>query len=480
MNRARLANGAIIITQVDKENELKITSKGKLLALGVCSALVLSGCSSLFNPKSEAVALAPLTMEKLSDKQILHSMAIYEGVSIDGIEVGNKSIPSGKVLLESEKNKLINQTSITVNAGENSYTYPMSDFGVTYDYDKALTDAYHIGRDGEDKARLDQIKGLKKEPVTIDLPLLYNEEKIQAKIADVAKANNVAVVDDTYDWKDGEIVAVKGTSGFLVDEEKLKSSIVQALKDFQPIQVVMNEQQPKELDIEATKANFGVIGEATTRFSDDGSGRRFNIEKTTSIMSGRVLAPGESISMYEQIGDTTIANGYKPSTVILNGRFEMGEGGGACQTATTLYQAALKADLTVVERQAHSRPVGYTSAGLDASYTDGGWKDLVLRNDFSFPVVITGYISGSNVYFEIMGDKSVKNYDVEIWAETTRYISMPVRTVASSTLGSGERSVSQEGWPGYVAVSYKSVNGEVSVIAEDYYQERIQVVYVGE
>ena len=124
--------------------------------------------------------------------------------------------------------------------------------------------------------------------------------------------------------------------------------------------------------------------------------------------------------------------------------------------------------------------MGYTSAGLDASYTDGGWKDLVLRNDFSFPVVITGYISGSNVYFEIMGDKSVKNYDVEIWAETTRYISMPVRTVASSTLGSGERSVSQEGWPGYVAVSYKSVNGEVSVIAEDYYQERTQVVYVGE
>ena len=123
MNRARLANGAIIITQVDKENELKITSKGKLLALGVCSALVLSGCSSLCNPKSEAVALAPLTMEKLSDKQILHSMAIYEGVSIDGIEVGNKSIPSGKVLLESEKNKLINQTTITVNAGENSYTY---------------------------------------------------------------------------------------------------------------------------------------------------------------------------------------------------------------------------------------------------------------------------------------------------------------------------------------------------------------------
>ena len=73
-----------------------------------------------------------------------------------------------------------------------------------------------------------------------------------------------------------------------------------------------------------------------------------------------------AVSLNAILGDRTEANGWKLAPGYVSGRSEDQPGGGVCQISSTLYCAALKADLSIVQRQNHSIPVGYIAQGLDA------------------------------------------------------------------------------------------------------------------
>ena len=55
-----------------------------------------------------------------------------------------------------------------------------------------------------------------------------------------------------------------------------------------------------------------------------------------------------------------------------------GIGGGVCQVSTTLYNAVLNAELSVVERSPHSMVVAYVDVSRDAAIS-GDYKDLNLK-----------------------------------------------------------------------------------------------------
>ena len=64
--------------------------------------------------------------------------------------------------------------------------------------------------------------------------------------------------------------------------------------------------------------------------------------------------PGETLSGYECMHPFTKENGYFSAAAYENGRVVDSIGGGVCQISTTLYQAALRAELEIVQRQNHS------------------------------------------------------------------------------------------------------------------------------
>ena len=62
-------------------------------------------------------------------------------------------------------------------------------------------------------------------------------------------------------------------------------------------------------------------------------------------------------------------------------------GGGVCQTATTIFNAAFEAGLPVKERHNHSWYISHYPMGRDATVSWGG-PDLVFKNDLKHAILI--------------------------------------------------------------------------------------------
>ena len=62
-------------------------------------------------------------------------------------------------------------------------------------------------------------------------------------------------------------------------------------------------------------------------------------------------------------------------------------GGGVCQTATTIFNAAFEAGLPVSERHNHSWYISHYPMGRDATVSWGG-PDLVFKNDLKHAILI--------------------------------------------------------------------------------------------
>src|SRR5438270_2911266 len=106
-----------------------------------------------------------------------------------------------------------------------------------------------------------------------------------------------------------------------------------------------------------------------------------NMRRAARALDGVTLQPGQTFSMERALGPVTAEAGYLPALAIRDGEPAEEDGGGICQVASTLYNAALRADLAIVERQRHVWPVHSVPPGLDCGFSSGH-LDLKFRNGF--------------------------------------------------------------------------------------------------
>ncbi len=110
-----------------------------------------------------------------------------------------------------------------------------------------------------------------------------------------------------------------------------------------------------------------LIGKASTPLLDKGRNRIKNIRLAAEQISGTTIAAGETFSFNRIVGDRSEDTGYKPAPVIVNGERQIDYGGGVCQLATTIMQAANTAELKITERHDHQKEVEYAEQGNDAA-----------------------------------------------------------------------------------------------------------------
>ncbi len=139
-----------------------------------------------------------------------------------------------------------------------------------------------------------------------------------------------------------------------------------------------------------------VLGAFSTTLVGSLPDRTHNIVLAASALDGTVLRPGEELSFDRVVGARAAERGYRAAPVILRERRDVQVGGGVCQVASTLFDAALLAGLTVVERHRHSTPVDYVALGEDATVA-WGVKDLRIRNDLEQDVRVRVGVVGSTV-----------------------------------------------------------------------------------
>ena len=138
------------------------------------------------------------------------------------------------------------------------------------------------------------------------------------------------------------------------------------------------------------------LGQFSTEFNTKEKNRSHNIRLAATAINRYVVPPGATFSYNYVVGDTNKARGYKKSTIFIKGEKFTSYGGGVCQVSTTLYNAAARAGMTIVERHDHSRPVPYAKAGQEAATSYGG-IDFKFTNTLPFPIMITSYVEKGTV-----------------------------------------------------------------------------------
>jgi vancomycin resistance protein YoaR len=163
---------------------------------------------------------------------------------------------------------------------------------------------------------------------------------------------------------------------------------------------VKGDATAEDLDI---KEPVSVV---STYFYDSGSARVHNITTAASAFHGLLVAPGETLSMADVIGDISLDNGYAEALIIYGDRTIKGVGGGVCQVSTTLFRTAFFGGYPIVERHPHAYRVGYyeigpssPGPGLDAAVFIPV-VDFKFTNDRSSWLLLETYIYGNQLLWK--------------------------------------------------------------------------------
>ncbi len=124
-------------------------------------------------------------------------------------------------------------------------------------------------------------------------------------------------------------------------------------------------------------------------FSLDLSGRTdnardANIQTAVELLNGATLMPGEQISLGELFSPHS---SWQAAPEIIDGALANKVGSGLSMVATAVYNAAIRADLKIVERNAHAVPADYVDGGLDADFGLSG-PDLKIANPYDTTVAL--------------------------------------------------------------------------------------------
>jgi vancomycin resistance protein YoaR len=151
-------------------------------------------------------------------------------------------------------------------------------------------------------------------------------------------------------------------------------------------------------------ASFPVeLGSFSTTLLGSLPARTHNIRLAAAALDSMVLEPGAELSFNDRVGPRTADRGYLVAPVILREERQAQLGGGICQVASTMFDAALVAGLTPTERCRHSSPVDYIALGEDATIA-WGYKDLKLRNDLAQAVRMRVEVLGATLLVRIEGE----------------------------------------------------------------------------
>ena len=152
------------------------------------------------------------------------------------------------------------------------------------------------------------------------------------------------------------------------------------------------------------------ISSYTTYFNAEDRGRCENIAIAASLIDGITIQPYGEFSFNKTVGRRTEEAGFQQAKIIVQGEYVLGVGGGVCQVSTTLYNAALKSGLNVIEYHPHSLRVAYVAPSRDAMVSTE--CDLQLYNPHSFPIYLSAQTFESGLRVSFYGKNEGDRYEI--------------------------------------------------------------------
>ncbi|MFC6648253.1 VanW family protein [Paenibacillus rhizoplanae] len=173
--------------------------------------------------------------------------------------------------------------------------------------------------------------------------------------------------------------------------------------------------------------------------------------------------------------------GFREAPVIVNGKLQPGTGGGICQVSSTLYNAALRSGLEIVERRNHSLPVSYLPKGQDATFAEG-YINFRFRNNTGKYLIIKSEVQGRTLTIKLFGTFP-KNVNYSIESRTVEVLPPTDKYVSDASLPKGGTRVLLAGKTGYVVETYitRHVDGaavERNLLSRDTYYAQKRIIAI--
>lgn len=411
---------------------------------------------------------------------------VYPGVEVYGVNLGGASKEEGLKIIEEQLIPKINEKKIIITVGDKVNEITYKDIAPNYDANSILEEAISFGKDQSLFDKNSLIKDKTKHELNPDIT--YDEELLKAKEEEIKNAVDNKPVNAKLTINGSTPAVTPEVIGHTLNAEEFHNKIVESING-NPLENANLTFELKETQADITaeqlnRVNSKISSFSTTFVKGGDVGRDKNMEVALGYINGTVLMPGDVFSYYDKIGATTPEKGYELANVYVADRIEKDYGGGICQVSTTLYRAAMGANLRSVERRNHSMTVSYSEPGLDATYATG-YIDYKFKNTYDFPVYIQGYITGNKVVINLFGNlEGMGGKTYKMVNEIVETYQPKVVKKEDANLYVGEEKVKDPGMVGYKAKGYQityqdgvEVNREL--ISTDVYSTMDRVILVG-
>ncbi len=421
-----------------------------------------------------------------------------EGAKVDGIDLSGMTYNDAFARVAAKREEELESVSIKLDYAGEEIEFTAKELGLSYNIDFALSGAYYIRPDGGDF--MDELVH-NIETVFLPKPAVERQTKLAYDTEAIKKIVEEALRPLDTEPKDARVAAVafnKDGAAFTYEKEipgkrahveEAAQAVLDSLEgvaggDASAINVAYDEISATVTE-HKLRANTVLISEYTTELNDN-ENRNVNIELMCKAVDGFAIAPGGTMSVNALSGRRTAEKGYMSAPAIIDGAIEDEIGGGICQLSGTLYNAALLADLEVIERKRHSYPSEYLPVGLDSTL-DWNDKDLKIKNVTDYPVYVSANIdrAENKVTVKLYGKPLPEGASIEILPQVIKEIDPPGQTILiKHSIPAGERRVVQKAVHGYEVKVYRNRYDDdelvySELISHDFYDTRGAIVWIG-
>ena len=220
----------------DNKSEKKGTRKVKKIIISVIIVILVA---LIF---STVFALTNINNEK-----------IISGVTIKGVEVSGLTKEEAFAKLETVYSEKINNNIMLQYEELESELNPTL-MEVNYDIEKAVNEAYSLGRDGNIFTNNYNILGTLIAKRDYDVNMTMNEETTKQTINDIGSNLPGIMIESSYSVEDDELIITRGKEGVVISTDTLLSEVKEMLNDIHEteniIEIPVETKTPQEIDVD--------------------------------------------------------------------------------------------------------------------------------------------------------------------------------------------------------------------------------------
>jgi vancomycin resistance protein YoaR len=448
----------------------------------------------------------------------INNKNIISGIKINQTDISKLNVEDAKKKLNELANNKLDK-SIKILAEDLEYEMKLSQIEVKYNIDKAIEEAYAIGRNGNIFTNNYNIAKTMLVGANIELTYTYNEEMLNSIINEIASKIPNLVIEPNYCIEDSKLIISKGTVGNAINKEELKQDIINQIlnSDLDNIKINLIQKKPDEIDIDKiyqevykepkdayyTKNPFQVyphvdgidfdLEAARELIKEDKEEYEIELKITVPDVTTNEIGTEAFPNLLSSFSTRYDASNYPRTT---NLKLAMGKLNGVVVAPgeifsynKTLGKRTAEAGYKEAGGYAGGRVVQTLAGGicqisstlydaviyanLDiverhnhmflAGYVGAGKDatvvygslDFKFKNTRKYPIMIKTTIGNGVAKVDIYGVKEDVEYEVEIQTKTLSYIPFRVIYEEDSSLEPGKEKVAQSGMNGCKSITYK-------------------------